>query len=351
MSMLTSISLFMVKEFSIWGVVGAVAAAVWVVPLIDWLYKLQFTIKHVEMPSHANAEWMKLHAKDTGTPSNGGILIWLTVPIVLLLAFWNVPLIKAAAFIILLVGLYGLADSIVDVVTKNNVNFREFQNRFEWRVGKLLVSMAVNVGVALLIVYVAGIKSFDLFDNVVRLDNVLGIFVLTITSTMFSYATEIIDGIDGLSSGMYMITLVGFILLMLALPANFITSPNTSAAALAGVLQGVLIVYLYFNIPPARFYMGAPGAMPMGPVFLLLGLFGNIVPGLLVLMIPYFLDLATSFVQLLSIRFWKRKIFRIAPIHHHFEALGWPGPKVVMRFWLGNWAIVFVAILAQMYLG
>lgn len=341
----------MVKEVAMWAVIGAAAAALWVVPLINMLYRLQFTIKHIAMPSKANEEWMKIHAKDSGTPSNGGILIWLTVPAVLLLAFWHIPLIKAAAFIMLLVGLYGMVDAILDVVTKNNVAFREFQNKFEWRVGKLLVSMGVNVGVALLIVNVAGIKTVDLFGLVLQLNSVFGILGLAIVSTFFSYATEIIDGIDGLSSGMYIITLIGFTLLMLAYPANFFTSPNTTALAIVGVLLGVLIVYLYFNIPPARFYMGAPGAMPMGPVFLLLGLYGNLIPALIVLMLPYLFDLATSTMQLLSIRFLKRKIFRIAPVHHHFEALGWPGPKVVMRFWLFNLGIVFLAILAQVYFG
>lgn len=349
--MLSSISFFMVKEFSLWVVIAAVTAGLWVIPLIDILYRLQFTIKHIALPNKLNEEWMKIHAKDTGTPSNGGILIWLTVPAVLLLAFWHIPLMKAAAFIMLIVGLYGLVDAIIDVVTKNNLAFREFQNKFEWRVGKLLVSFAINISVALLIVNVAGVKSFDLLGLTVHLNNLWGIGFLAICSTFFSYATEIIDGIDGLSAGMYIITFMGFVLLMLAFPANFFTSNNTTAIAIVGTIIGALTVYLYFNIPPARFYMGAPGAMPIGPIFLLLALYGNMVPALIVLMLPYFGDLATSFMQLISLRFFKRKIFRIAPIHHHFEALGWPGPKVVMRFWLFNGVIVIFAVLAQIYLG
>ncbi|MCC7304392.1 hypothetical protein IT418_03210 [bacterium] len=348
--MLTSISLFMVKELALWVVVAAVTAGVWVVPLIDLLYKLQFTIKHIALPNKLNAEWMRIHAKDSGTPTNGGILIWLTVPAVLLVAFWHIPLMKAAALIMLLVGLYGLADAIIDMVTRNNVNFREFQNRFEWRVGKLLVSIVVSVGVALLIVNTAGVKSFDFFGQTIHIDNFIGIGVLAVFSTFFSYATEIIDGIDGLSAGMYLITLVGFVLLMLAFPANFFTSSNTTAIAIVGALAGTTLVYLYFNIPPARFYMGAPGAMLFGPVFLLLGLYGNIVPALLVLMLPYFIDLATSFIQLISLRFFQKKVFRIAPIHHHFEALGWPSPKVVMRFWLVNAFVVILAVLVQVFL-
>ncbi len=345
-----SLSLFMVKELVLWALLGIVAAAIWVVPLIDLLYKLQFTAQHLAMPNKINAEWMKIHGNTTGTPSLGGILIWITVPVLLLSVFWAIPLMRAIGFIVLIVGLYGLIDGILDVVKKNDVKFREFQNSFEWRVGKLLVSLIMNVAVALLIVNVAGVKSFDFFGISFAIDNVIGIAFLSVVASVFTYATEIIDGIDGLSSGMYIITLLGFVLLMLALPAQFLTSAATSAISGVGVYLGVLIVYLYFNIPPARFYMGGPGAMPMGAVFLLLGLFGNVVPALLVLMVPYLLDLATSFIQLFSIKFLNRKVFKIAPVHHHFEAIGWPSPKVVMRFWLFNIVTIFLALAVQLFI-
>lgn len=349
--MITAISFFMVKELAVWAMIGLVAAALWVVPLIDFLYRFQFTIKHIEMPSKINAEWMKIHGKDSGTPSLGGILIWLTIPFLLLIGFWEVPLMKAVSFIFLLVGAYGFLDGLSDVLTKNNVKFREFQNKFEWRVGKFIIAMAINVIVALIIVKIAGIQQIDVFGFNLVLNSLVGILILTLASTFFTYATEIIDGIDGLSSGMFLITIVGFTLLMLAFPASYFTSGESTAAVIAGVMMGVLMVYLYFNIPPARIYMGAPGAMPMGPVFLLLGLYGNVLPALIVLMLPYFVDLATSFIQLWSIRFFGKKVFKIAPIHHHFEAIGWPGTKVVMRFWLFNVGIILLAVLAQVYFG
>ena len=345
--MTSAVTFFMVKEFAMWALLGGLAAALWVVPLIDLLYKWQFTSNHVAMPSKVNEEWMKIHGT-SGTPSLGGVLVWLTVPAILLLGFWAVPFMRALAFIILLIGLYGFIDGVLDVVTKKNLAFREFQNTFEWRVGKLLVSLALNVGVAMLIIDVAGVKAVSLLGYVIHLDTLVGILGVAFVSSIFGYATEIIDGIDGLSSGMYMITLVGLALLMLAYPANFLTSISSTTLAAVGIMEGVLMVYLYFNIPPARFYMGAPGAMPMGAVFLLFGLYGNMVPALIVLMIPYVFDLATSTIQIIAIRFFKRKVFKIAPIHHHFEAMGWPGTKVVMRFWLFNFGAVLLAILAQL---
>jgi phospho-N-acetylmuramoyl-pentapeptide-transferase len=184
---------------------------------------------------------------------------------------------------------------------------------------------------------------------VFKLDTFIGMTVVALMASVFMYATEIIDGIDALATGMYIITFIGFAFLALALPAAFVTSASTSVLTAIGVIVGVLVVYLYFNIPPARVYMGGPGAMPMGAIFLAIGLKGNVVIALIILMLPYLLDLASSFIQIIAIRFFKRKIFRIAPVHHHFEALGWPGSKVTMRFYLFNIVAVYVALLIQLY--
>lgn len=349
--MITSLPLFMIKELSLWALIGIGAAALWVVPLIDLLYKLQFTVHHEAMKNNGNAEWMKIHGKDTGTPKMGGILIWLTVPALLFLFFWNIIFIKVVACIILLVGAYGFADDAFVMAIKNNPRLRALQEEFPWRVSKIALSIALNIVVAVLLIKVVGISSFSFFGLVVPISSLLGILFIAFCSSMSAYATEMIDGIDGLSSGMFILTLSGFVLLMLAYPANFFTSANTTAIAAVGALVGVLIVYLYFNIPPARFYMGGPGAMPMGPVFLALALYGNVMPAFCILMIPYALDLASSAAQILSMKFFKKRIFKIAPVHHHFEAIGWPGSKVVMRFWLFNGALVFLALAVQLFFG
>lgn len=345
------LTFFMVKELSLWVLIGLGAAAIWVVPLIDLLYKWQFTVHHEAMQNNGNDEWMKIHGKDTGTPKLGGILIWLTVPLLLFLFFWNVTFIRVIATIILLIGAYGFADDFFVMAIKNNPRLRAMQEEFPWRISKLALSVALNVIVALLLINVVGISSFSFFSLVIPISSVLGILFIAFCSSISAYATEMIDGIDGLSSGMFLITLAGFALLMLADPANFVTSANTTALAAVGSLIGVLFVYLYFNIPPARFYMGGPGAMPMGPVFLALALYGNVIPAFCILMLPYILDLASSTLQIISIKFFKKKIFKIAPVHHHFEAIGWPGPKVVMRFWLFNGTIVFLALTVQLFFG
>lgn len=340
----------MIKELAMSVFIGGLAAASWVIPMTDLLYRFQFTAKHILAGNKINAEFMKLHEHKSGTPSMGGILIWITVPVILLILFWNIPFVRAVSFMFLLVGGYGFLDGLLDMATKNNQKFREFTARFEWKVVKLLVTLIINVIVALLIVYVAGLHTVNIFGYNFALDNIFGIAFLSILSLISLYCTEIIDGLDGLSAGLFIITLAGFILLAVALPAQFSIGASTTVLSVIGVVVGVLIVYLYFNIPPARFFMGGPGAMPMGPFFLMLSILGNVFPAFLVLMIIYFVDLCSSAIQLTSIRFFKRKVFKIAPIHHHFEAIGWPEYKVVMRFWLFNGAIVFLAILIQLFI-
>jgi len=346
----SSITLHMIKELAIWVLLGAFLAGIWVVPLINFLYKLQFTVTHISMPSKANEEWMKIHGRDNGTPTNGGVLIWVTSSIVLLFGFWAIPLFRAIGFTILIVGLYGLSDKVLDTITRNNVEFREFQNRFEWRVAKLTLSLIINVIVALLIVYVAKITTVSVLGFTIALNTWYGVILLAIASSLFSYSTEIIDGIDALSSGMYLITFSGFALLMLAFPASFLVGQSLSSIVVIGLLIGILLVHLYFNIPPARVFMAEVGAMPMGPIFLILALYANMLPAVFVLIAPYALDLLSSLIQLLSLRFRKKKVFKIAPVHHHFEALGWSGPKVVMRAWLFNVFFVFLAVLLQIFL-
>ncbi|WKZ30129.1 MAG: hypothetical protein QY314_05020 [Candidatus Dojkabacteria bacterium] len=339
-----------VRDLALSVFVGGLAAASWVVPMTDLLYKFHFTAKHILTGDKMNEEFVRLHAHKSGTPSLGGILIWLTVPVVLMILFPHIPFVNATAFIFFIVGFYGFLDGLYDMAVKNNQKLREMSGRFEWKMFKLFVTFLLSIAVACAIVFIAGIESVNIFGYIMPLNTPWGILFISVLALVSMNATDIIDGLDALAAGMYIITLIGFILLVLALPANFALSMNVGMGSIIGIVVGVLFVYLYFNIPPARFFMGAPGAMIFGPFFLLLALYGNIFPAFLVFMTIYFVDFASSAIQLFSIKFFKRRVFKIAPIHHHFESLGWPDYKVVMRFWLFNWGIIFLGILIQLFL-
>ena len=293
---------------------------------------------------------MKYHKHKTGTPNLGGILIWLTVPAVLLLLFGAVPFAKAVAYIFLLLGAFGFIEKSIDMYNKRNADFRRYTETLAWRLGKLFVAFLVNFGVAYFIINVAGIRQTQFLGITLLLDSVLGYILVAFASLVCMYSVEIIDGLDALSTGMFIITLSGFIILALAFPNFTVLAASTNILSVVGIVVGVLCVYLYFNIPPARVFMGPPGTMPIGALILLLALTLNALPVLAIFMLVYLVDLASSVAQIISIRFFKRKIFRIAPLHHHFEAIGWPDYKVVMRFWLFNGVCVMVGILLQLFL-
>jgi len=100
------------------------------------------------------------------------------------------------------------------------------------------------------------------------------------------------------------------------------------------IILGTQIIDLYFNIPPARFWNGGPGAMPLGFTMFFVALVTDNIPAYFLMTSITWIIMASSAIQILSMKFFKKRVFKIAPIHHHLQANGWPQYKVVMRFWL-----------------
>jgi phospho-N-acetylmuramoyl-pentapeptide-transferase len=105
-------------------------------------------------------------------------------------------------------------------------------------------------------------------------------------------------------------------------------------AMFCAAVVGALLAFLWFNVYPARFFMGDTGAMSLGTTLGVIALLTNSVLVLPILAFPLVLESASVIIQVVSKRLWGRKVFLSAPIHHHFEALGWPETKVTMRFWI-----------------
>jgi phospho-N-acetylmuramoyl-pentapeptide-transferase len=163
------------------------------------------------------------------------------------------------------------------------------------------------------------IVSLSITPAVVGILSVIGQFAI--------YSAELTDGLDGLMAGIFAIIDVAFIILLL------IQGQYTFISVLM-IILGVLVVDLYFNIPPARFWNGGPGAMPLGFVFFFIGVVtDNLIPYFFITGMTWVI-MFSSMTQLISLKFLKKRVFKIAPLHHHFQAVGWPQYKIVMRFWL-----------------
>ncbi|MEX0596930.1 MAG: phospho-N-acetylmuramoyl-pentapeptide-transferase, partial [Candidatus Paceibacterota bacterium] len=140
-------------------------------------------------------------------------------------------------------------------------------------------------------------------------------------------AVDITDGLDGLLAGS-IIPPLGVISTLALVQGNI------SLAIFMSTLIGALMAFLWFNIHPARFFMGGTGAFALGSVLAVGAMLTNSLVILPIIGFLFFVEGFSSILQMLSKKFLKRKIFLAAPIHHHFQAIGWPETKIVMRFWI-----------------
>lgn len=324
----------------------AVAVSIIFAPImISLLYRFNQVsgIKKTKIGDGDNSLFMKIMKTTTtnGTPNMGGLMILIIVPVIILLTIPISDLVRVFLIGFVLFGIWGLIDVVVFTNGfKNNEKMRAFQETFGWRMGKLIFSIFMNIGVMLLLQKTGQIKEITPWSGLVINFTPLVAAISGVVGQFAIYSAELTDGADGLMVGIFMIINI-FMTILLLVQQQYEFVP------ILAIMLGVKIIDLYFNIPPARFWNGGPGAMPLGFAMFYIGLITNN-------LIPYFIMssitwgiMASSFIQIVSLRFFKKRVFKIAPIHHHFQANGWPQYKVVMRFWL----FALVACVVGLYVG
>jgi len=151
--------------------------------------------------------------------------------------------------------------------------------------------------------------------------------------TLALYAGGTIDGIDGLAGGI-------FAIIFMAYSGIAFGEGLLSLSAFAATVAGATLAFLWFNVPPARFYMSETGSMALTLALAMTAFASDTLAhgiGVFVLPIialPLTVTVATTLLQVIWKKVFHKKLFRVAPIHHHFEALGWPPAKVTMRYWI-----------------
>lgn len=168
---------------------------------------------------------------------------------------------------------------------------------------------------------------------------VMLIFAFAVVAT--SNAVNITDGLDGLSGGLAMLAYAAFGVIALF-------QGNIMLFGFCLTVIGWLLSYIWFNVPPARFMMGDTGSFALGAGLGVVAMMTNSFLLLPIIGLPFVVETSSSLIQLISKKFFHRKIFISAPLHHHLEAKGWGEAKIVMRFWIiaGVCAIVGVFIAA-----
>ena len=174
----------------------------------------------------------------------------------------------------------------------------------------------------------------------------LGLFFIPffVLVSIAIYASSVIDGIDGLSGGTFM-----FIFTAYAGIAVF--QNQIDLAAYCATLVGGILAFLWFNVPPARFYMTETGIMALTMTLTIVAFMTDSIGGgegvsvLPIIGILLVLTVFSNIVQLFYKKFLGRKLLLIAPLHHHFEALGWPAEKVTMRYWIFGFVFAIIGTL------
>lgn len=281
--------------------------------------------------------YSRLHAKKAGTPTMGGVLVWGTV-LVLLGASWVLARIVphglwhelnfwSRSETYLPVGLMVLAAGVGLVDDLYNIRRRgahggglRVRHRL-WLFGAIAILGAwwfvAKLGWTTLNIPFVGTHDIGLWY--------VPLFIFVIVATGFS--VDIADGLDGLAGGLLLACFVAY-------GAIAVVQQKYELAGLIAVLVGSLTSFLWFNIPPARFFMGDTGAMSLGVTLGVLAMLTNTAVVLPIIGLPFVIEAGSVIIQVASKRLRHKKIFLSAPIHHHLEAKGWSEPKIVMRFWI-----------------
>jgi len=280
----------------------------------------------------------ELHAHKAGTPTMGGILIWFTVLVFTLFFYFlakilPIDLFKGLNFlshketllplgVLIASALVGLVDDYLDVSGKGTKGGGGLKMRH-----RLLVYTAIAIIGALWFYFKLDWSTIHVpfFGNFEISWWYIPLFIFVLVATSFSVNET--DGLDGLAGGTLLLSYACYGVIAFSMG-------RYDLATFCGVIIGALLAFLWFNIAPARFYMGDTGSMSLGITLGIIAFLTNNVFILPFIGFIFLVEALSVIIQLASKKFRHKKVFLSAPIHHHFQALGWPETKIVMRFWL-----------------
>ena len=302
-------------------------------PYIDVLRRLQ-------MGKTIRREGPQSHYAKQGTPTLGGALVIAVVVLLWLIVFAFLDEPQRGDFVaqtivpigaLVAVGVLGFIDDYVDILYGFGIRGR---HKLVWQLVVALVgSIYIQRHFAITGVFVPLVGEVEI--GAVAF---VALAVFAIIST--SNGVNLSDGLDGLSGGTLVFAFLSFAFIAAARGFPWLV-------VLCAAIVGALLAYLWFNVHPAEFIMGDVGSLSLGAVLATVALTTGFILLLPVAGVIYVLENLSVILQVGSFKLRGKRIFRMAPIHHHFELIGWPEQKVTIRFWLiGALAGITAAILA-----
>jgi phospho-N-acetylmuramoyl-pentapeptide-transferase len=329
--------------------------------LIKFLYKIKFWKKEARNKTITGEEagvFYSLHKeRELTVPRGGGLLVWTTLSILiffffLLSQFVDIWWLKKLNFLsrhetwlplatIIAASIVGLLDDILVVFGRGKYvgGGLTFKRR-------LLIVSLIGLVAGFWFYYKLGWDSIHiplLFNFPEGIDLTIGFWIipLFILTMLGCWAGGVIDGLDGLAGGVFASIFGAFSIIAFS-------QGKTDLATFCAVICGTLFAFLWWNIPPARFYMGETGILGLTTTLAVVTFLTDsvvvlpIIAGLLVV------EVGTMILQLLSKKFRKKKIWLCTPIHHHFEAKGWPPYQVTMRFWIISIVLAILGVAIRL---
>ena len=312
-----------------------------VVPFIDLLYRLKFQKpkeKAVKENKFANPLYFKFQNGKDKTPTGGGLLIIIAVTVLYFLLFPVLSFlgiyissffpikdeINIIFFTFISFGILGFYDDLVKFFGLADKGIRGLRMRHKLALQLLLgflIALMIYQNLKINFVYVP-------FVGVIQ----MGFWYLPFAAFMilaFSNAFNFTDGMDGLACGLLVIYLFAFWILSY-------TMFDTVLSVFIPLWIGALMAFLYFNVYPARIFLGDVGALSFGATLAVIGLLSGKIVAVLVVGGIFVFEGFSSLIQLISLHFFNRRVFPIAPFHLTLKAIGWEEPKIVMRAWLAG---------------
>jgi phospho-N-acetylmuramoyl-pentapeptide-transferase len=333
-----------------------------ITPIIShYLYKYEMWKKRAGKVSWDGKDtpiFNELHKhKEVGTPKMGGIVIWLSVLLTISL-FWIIARIlpfqlphkidflsRSQTWIplaTLLIGAFvGLIDDYLDIRgSRDHISGGLSLKK------RLLVVGCIAFVCALWFYTKLEVSSIGLpFGRQIPLGILFIPFFIVVVIGL--YSGGVIDGLDGLAGGV-------FASMFAAYGGIAYYQHQLDLAAFCAVMVGAILAFLWFNIPPARFYMSETGSMSLTITLAIVAFMTDSLAGgygILVLPIiafPLIMTSAFKYYSNLSKKFRGKKVFLVAPLHHHFEAIGWPAAKVTMRYWVISVVLAVLGLVLAM---
>ena len=296
---------------------------------IEWMHRFKLGQAIKEYGPEA-------HMKKSGTPSMGGVVALVLAPLFAgvavlydaasfhaMIKIWSYPIAVAAI---------GLLDDALKLRTKSSEGLRSMQ--------KLLIQLTVTVPWA----YYMAHKGLYITPSI-AMPPLYGAALLVFLGVGIQNAVNVTDGLDGLAGGSVAISLVAFILITFAG-----ASPDIILSAAIGL--ALAAAFLWHNANPAKLFMGDVGAHFWGGLLISLCVLSKTVIFIFAVAFIFGIEIITVAIQIFAIRRFKRKVFLMSPLHHHFELMGWGETCIVTRFWIAHIVgMVIIVIIILSFVG